>query len=253
MHSSNILKATDFEYWRLKNECATKCDFSGFCPHYIVQDRVGIVSLCLEDGILNTGYAVLALTTAFYDLMRARGEEFYDYPQHFALLGANDQGIATHAGRLPVDDATIGGVWGGLDVWPDSNWIAAPETASGMLRKVFELQISRLFWPENLRAGQDEVTFPTYVRKLLKARLKTVYTYNAMAPNVEIRVTQSVEDLVRKSSARLPGVEGSAQGPAGARRVEQAADNGFLCVQRYRQVSADQFLQGPQFASMWID
>ena len=253
MHTSKVLRAIDFQYWRLDKDGATKSDLNGFCPDYHAQDRIGIISPYLEDGILNTGHAILALTTAFYDVMRSRGEDFYDYPQHFALLGAAKEGIKSRGGRLPTDDATIGAAWGGLDVWPDSNWITAPETASGMLRKVFELQINRLFWPENLKAGQDEAAFSAYVRKLLKARLKIVYTYNATDPNVEIRVAQPVEDLVQKSVAHLPGVEGSSQSPAGARRVMRPADDGVLYVERYRQVSAYEFLQDPQFASIWID
>ena len=128
----------------------------------------------------------------------------------------------------------------------------------GGLRRAFmrEAEYQRsvaLFWPENLKAGQKETPLPSYVRKLLKARLRVVYYYNTAAPDVEIHVTQPVEDMVQKSIARLPGVDGSAQGPAGSRGVMHPADNGFLCIERYRQVSVDEFLQDPRFASMWID
>jgi hypothetical protein len=249
MHTSKVLRATDFKYWRLHEGDAVQTDLRNFSPGYHVQDRIAIVSPSLEDGVLNAGYAILALTTAFYGVMRARGEDFYDYPQHFALLGADEEGINTGAGRLPIDDETIGAVWGGLDVWPDSNWIPARETVSGMLRKVFDLQINRLFWPENLATDEDQSTFPIYVRKLLKARLKTVYYYNTATPNVEIRVTQPAEDTVQKSIARLPAIEGS-EAPL---RVTQPANDGLFCAERFRQVSAGEFLQDPRFASMWAD
>ncbi len=38
--------------------------------------------------------------TAFYDCMRLRGREFFDYPQHFAFVG--DDTNATHP--LPAED-----------------------------------------------------------------------------------------------------------------------------------------------------
>jgi hypothetical protein len=231
----------------LHEDGAAQTDLSSFCPDYHVQDRIGIVSPNMDDGVLNTGHAILALTTAFYDVMRSRGEDFYDYPQHFALLGADAEGVHTRVGRLPADDEIIGTVWGGLDVWPESNWIPAPEIASGMLRKVFDLQINRLFWPEDMKAGQGEISFPSYVRKLLRARLKTVYYYKTAAPNMELRVSQVVEDSLQKSISRLPAVEGSEM----PQRVMQPAEDGLICVERYRQVSADDFLQDPQFAGMW--
>jgi hypothetical protein len=233
----------------------------------------------LGDGIRNTGHAVLALTTAFYDVMRSWGDDFFDYPQHLALLGADEkgfktraghrsldndffdnaqhsallgadeEGMKTRAGRLALDDEIVGAAWGGLDVWPDSNWIPAPDTASGMLRKVFDLQINRLFWPENLKSGPDETAFPSYVRKLLTARLKTVYYYATTTPNLEVHVTQTVEDIVQKCIARLP----AAGAPGVPRRVIDSADDGLLCVERFRQVGADEFLHDPQFASLWAD
>jgi len=135
------------------------------------------VSPCLADGIRYTGYALLALTTAFYDLLRARAVDFFDYPHHFAFLDINHAGVRTHAGRLVLDHAAIGSPWGGLDVWPGSNWIVGPGSASGMLKKVFDWQISCLFWPEDLCTGSDEPRFPSYIRRLLSTQLKTVYYY----------------------------------------------------------------------------
>jgi hypothetical protein len=70
----------------------------------------------LEEGVLQTGYALLALTTAFYDVLRARTAEFFDYPHHFALLDVNDAGVRTRAGRLPLPQAALGSPWGALDV-----------------------------------------------------------------------------------------------------------------------------------------
>src|SRR4051794_7821369 len=87
MHTSTRLCAGDFHYWRQAPTGAQAVHFAAFCPNYHYQDRVGVVSLALEQGVLETSYAILALTTAFYDCLRASHEHFFDYPQHFAFVG----------------------------------------------------------------------------------------------------------------------------------------------------------------------
>ena len=150
MHTSQALRSSHFEYQR--PESGKRVAFSAFCADYHDQDRVGVVSPQLEDGILHTAYALLALTTAFYDVQRASGSDFFIYPQHFAVIGQDpsepsptrDQtdradriGIASCAGRLDLtlDEAGIGGAWAWLDVWPASNWFTAPVTPAQQCSK----------------------------------------------------------------------------------------------------------------------
>src|SRR5690606_9756161 len=111
-------------------------------------DRVGVVSLCLEDGVIHTGRALLALTTAFYDCHRARGGELFDYPQHFAFVGADETGIRTRTGSVP-DAPSLWDAWSWLDVWPAHKWVATPPTATALLGRVSDYQINRLFWPQD--------------------------------------------------------------------------------------------------------
>src|SRR5687768_2655344 len=85
MHTSTRLCAGDFHFWRQEAQDGkeinteinivinTEVDFALFSPNYHEQDRIGVVSLGLEDGVLHTSYALLAFTTAFYDRLRARG------------------------------------------------------------------------------------------------------------------------------------------------------------------------------------
>ena len=53
MHTSKLLKSSDFQYWRLTQEERINVDFEGFCPDYHELDRVGVISPCLEDGVLS--------------------------------------------------------------------------------------------------------------------------------------------------------------------------------------------------------
>ncbi len=261
MHTSQALRSSHFEYRR--PDAGGRVAFNAFCAGYHDQDRVGVVSPHLEDGVLHTAYALLALTTAFYDVQRAGGSDFFVYPQHFAFIGedsstisaaraengrADGVGIATRAGRLDLtlDEAGIGGAWAWLDVWPKSNWFTAPLTPAAMLQKVFDLHINRLFWPHNftpeLRQEQEtengedaHSALPDYARRILQTRLKSVYYYNTSAPTVEICAAQPAVDIVQFSLERLPEAvrQTLAQAPQPSRPPGQES---------YRQVDVDDFL-----------
>lgn len=226
MHTSKLLKSSDFQYWQLTENKRISVDFNGFCPDYHELDRVGVISPCIEDGILYTGDVLLALTTAFYDVLRARETDFFDYPQHFAFIGASEDTVHARGDRLPMD--RIGAGWGNLDVWPDSKWIPTQGSATAMLKKVHDFQINRLFLPHGFKPGSDEFQLPSYARNMLGTRLKAVYYYNAPSPNVEIRGSQQVADLVQKSLAEFPSANSEVDFPA---------------VGRYQQVSVDDFLE----------
>ena len=231
MHTSKLLKASDFQYWQLTEDKRIRVDFEGFCSDYHELDRVGVISPYIEDGILYTGDALLALTTAFYDVLRSRETDFFDYPQHFAFIGASKDTIHTRGELLPMD--RIGTGWGNLDVWPNSKWIATPRSATGMLKKVFDFQINRLFLPHNFKLDFDEPLLPAYARKMLSTRLKAVYYYNTPVPNVEIRASQQVADLIQRSIADLPNAESE---------VEHPAQGNFPYIGCYQQVNVDDFL-----------
>ena len=241
MHTSKLLRSSDFQYWRLTEDERISLDFEGFCPDYHELDRVGVISPCLEDGVLYTGDALLALTTAFYDALRSRTTDFFDYPQHFAFIGASEGAVHTRGERLPIDRAGTG--WGNLDVWPDSKWIATPRGVTEMLKKVFDFQINRLFLPHDFKPGSDESPLPAYARKMLGTRLKAVYYYNTPVPNVEICASQQVADLVQKSIAQLPNAESASKGQMQGHKAEHPAQNNFPSVEWYRQVSIDDFLE----------
>jgi len=240
MHTSHVLTSHDFQYWRQQQGAFVQVDFAACFPAYHRADRIGVVSPHLEDGVLHTSYALLAATTAFYDELRALGGEFFDYPHHFAFCDVNAEGVATQGGRVPLDPTPFG-PWSGLDVWPESQWIQASGRVDSMLYHVFARQINCLFWPEFFMPTTADEPLPIYVRPLLNARLKTVYYYGTAHPDVEIRVNDTVADLVRdKSLDRLPeSVRHAALAPSVA---TPPGDSPFPYVERYRRVSVDAFL-----------
>ena len=241
MHTTKVLRSVDFSYEHVaSNGQHTPVDFAAFCPQYHVQDRIGVVVPRLDTGVYETGYALLALTTAFYDVLRQHTASFFDYPHHFAFLDVNEDGVATHGRRIPLALETLGGPWGALDVWPESNWILASGTVAGMLKKVFDWQINRLFWPEDFLPSPGAAAFPDYVRKILRSRLKTVYYYNTAHPTLGIRVTPSVEELLQRSIARLPEVPGETTPVASD--MTSGRDTSFPYGRCYRQVPVQDFM-----------
>jgi len=225
MHTSGMLKATDFRYrW---SDSGKPADFGAFCPDYHENDRLAVVCTCLEDSVLHTGYGLLAVATAFYDVLRERGGDFFDYPRHFAFIDPNEQEVGPHGERVNLADP-----WSNLDVWPESQCVEAPGTAMEMLRKVFEFQINRVFWPEGLapetEAG-DEL-LPAYARRLLASRLKSVHYYASTASTLEIHAGPPAVDLVRGS---LHCSKHGEDQPSGL-------ENNFV---GYRQVTVDGFLK----------
>lgn len=212
MHTSTRLCADDFQVWRHSPTGIEQVDFATFCPGYHELDRVGVVSPTLEAGVYETSYALLALTTAFYDSLRTRGIDFFDYPQHFAFVGAEHDALRTGSGPLSLDTPKLWDAWSWLDVWPANKWIPTPLTATAMIQRVFDYQINRLFWPRSLRPSANEPALPTYVWQMLGTRLKTVYYYGAgqqvhTAPQnipIELRLSISAGELVQESIGRLP-------------------------------------------------
>ncbi|MBV7338239.1 hypothetical protein KFU94_60445 [Chloroflexi bacterium TSY] len=203
MHTSTRLEANDFAYWRVTQKDRSPLSFGEFCTDYHQLDRIGVVSPALEDGVFHVGRALLALTTAFYDSHRSRGGEFFDYPQHFAFVGANDVDTYTQSSQL-------WGAWGWLDVWPANKWITATPNATSMLKCVFDYQINRLFWPQNLWPAPGEELLPDYAYQMLDTRLKAIYSYSptahldATVPTLEVYGSPAVETLLQESIERLP-------------------------------------------------
>ena len=220
MHTSSRLSAGDFTYRQQQASGWVEAGFDDFCPNYEQGERVGVVNQRLEDGVLQVGCALLAMTTAFYDELRRQPGPFFNYPQHFAFLAAGADGFYTRQGPKALQQADLGGPWGNLDVWPESQWIECGDRVADMLGRVGAFQITRLFWPAAWRPDGDEKPLPSYWAKLLRARLKGVYYYGGAEPTVEIAAGPPVVELVTGSAARLPAPAAPPVGVEGHQVVE---------------------------------
>jgi hypothetical protein len=202
-----MLTSTDYAFERMNGAESVPAEFSDFCADYHPQDRIGVVSPVMDDGVYGCAGALLACTTAYYDTKRHRNDGFFDYPQHFCVLDMDEDGVNTRQGRRKLDWQTIGSPWGNLDVWPSCKWHGAAGGAAGMLQKVMDLQIDRLFWPERFAPArpQGAARLPKYVGMMLRTHLKQVYYYATDRPTIRVRGSSVVADLARNSIERLPG------------------------------------------------
>ena len=114
-----------------------------------------------------------------------------------------------------------------------------------MLKKIFDWQINRLFWPEDFMPSSNEADFPDYMRKILKTRLKTVYYYNTSHPTLELRVSQPVAALLQRSIARLPQAPNGLEA-APAPDTALSCDTDFPYTGGYRHVRVQDFLTAMQ-------
>src|SRR5687767_15407886 len=96
MHSSRELRSSSFEI-EVGGVAATLEElFEGFGE----QDRLGVV-MTRPCGAVGASALITATITAFYDIHRTRGDEFFVYPDYYLF----------HVGRPLGDHAR-------LDVWP---------------------------------------------------------------------------------------------------------------------------------------
>ena len=122
MHSSRELRSSSFAV-RVDGRPARLEDlFEGFGE----QDRLGVV-MSRPCGAVGASALIAATITAFYDLHRARGEDFFVYPDYYIF----------HVGRPLGDHAR-------LDVWPRRKEVVVREEPQAILEAIDDRAISRL-------------------------------------------------------------------------------------------------------------
>ena len=131
MHSSRELRSSSFEV-RLDGRPAGIPDlFEGFGE----SDRLGLV-MSSPCGAVGASTLIAATITAFYDFHRARGEEFFVYPDYYLF----------HVGRPLGDHAR-------LDVWPRRKEVVVGEEPQAILEAIDDRGITRLVVEDGEPAG----------------------------------------------------------------------------------------------------
>ena len=185
MHSSRELRSSSFDI-RVDGRPARLEDvFEGFGE----QDRLGVV-MSRPCGAVGASALITATITAFYDLHRARGADFFVYPDYYLF----------HLGRPLGDHAR-------LDVWPRRKEVVVGEDAQAILEAIDDRAISRLVVEDG---EADEAVLDDEVVASARGRIRTCLAYAAGGrvrdADVEItgnKVTEGYVKAIRDPERRI--------------------------------------------------
>jgi hypothetical protein len=154
MHSSRELSSSSFEARVGGRSAGIPELFEGFGE----QDRLGVV-MSRPCGAVGASTLITATITAFYDFHRARGEEFFVYPDYYLF----------HVGRPLGDHAR-------LDVWPRRKEVVVGEEPQAILEAIDDRGITRLVVEDGAPA---EAELDAEVVASARGRTRTCLAYSA--------------------------------------------------------------------------
>jgi hypothetical protein len=197
VHSARELRSSAFDI-RVDGRAATLVElFEGFDE----RDRLGVVIRRAGGGLGASG-VITAAVTAFYDLQRARGPDFFIYPDYYLF----------HVGRRFGDHSR-------LDIWPDHKEVVVGEGAEELLEAINDRGITRLL-VEDGEPGEAE--FEAEELASARARIATCLAYSATGrvtdadvrvggnPVVEGYVNTTLDPDTRIADLRAKGADARA-------------------------------------------
>jgi hypothetical protein len=222
MHSSRELRSSSFEITVGGREVRLVDLFDGFGEH----DRLGLV-IRRPCGGVGASALITATITAFYDIHRARGPDFFIYPDYFLF----------HVGRPLGDHAR-------LDIWPSRKEVVVPEDPERVLEAINDRAITRLVVEDG---EPGEPAFEPEALASARARIATclVYSASGRVRDADVRiasnpVSEGYVGAVLDPEARLGEVA-----PEERRRIKRAREDlveGEVPVETYRRIALDEAL-----------
>jgi hypothetical protein len=205
MHSSRELRSSSFEVRVDGRPAGIRDLFEGFGE----QDRLGVVmrSPC---GAVGASALITATITAFYDFHRARGEDFFVYPDYYLF----------HVGRPLGDHAR-------LDVWPRRKEVVVGEAAQEILEAIDDRAITRLVVEHGAPAPPD---LEAEAVASARGRIRTCLAYSPAGrvedADVEIAsnpVTEGYVEAILDPETRIERLRAEADAaPASAPQADAA-------------------------------
>jgi hypothetical protein len=168
VHSARELRSSAFEIEVDGRVVGLPDLFQGFGE----QDRLGVI-IGRPGGGLGASALITAAITAFYDLQRARGPDFFIYPDYYLF----------HVGK-PFGDHSR------LDIWPAHKEVVVAAEAQEVLRAVNDRAITRLLVedgePSDPELGVEELASA-------RARIATCLAYSptGRVTDADLRVTSN--------------------------------------------------------------
>ena len=208
MHSSRELRSSSFDI-RVDGRPSRLDElFEGFGE----QDRLGVV-MRHPCGAVGASALITATITAFYDLQRARGPDFFVYPDYYLF----------HVGRPLGDHAR-------LDIWPRRKEVVVDADPQRILEAIDDRAITRLLVEEG---EPSESALDREAVASARARIRTCLAYSptgrVRGADVRVagnRVTEGYVEAILDPETRLAKLRAELEedgAPAGALAARIAA------------------------------
>lgn len=219
MHSSRELRSAAFDV-RIGGEPAALGDvLDGFTA----ADRVGVVAR-RSCAVVGASALLLAAITAFYDVQREGGEEFFVYPDYFVF----------HVGHRH-------GRHNRLDIWPPHKEVVVADEPEELLRAINDRAVTRLVVEEGVPGDGG---FARETLASARARVRTAIAYSATGRVRDGDVEIGSNDVVETYVAGV--LEQSEEVPAAERERIAAARRGLVedgrTVETYRRIGLEEAL-----------
>jgi hypothetical protein len=176
-------------------------------PSFGEHDRLGIV-LRQPCGAVGASALIAATITAFYDIQRSRGSDFFIYPDYYLF----------HVGGPLGDHAR-------LDIWPRRKEVVVDDDPERILEAIDDRAITRLV-VEDGRPRRRELDAEALASA--RARIATCLAYSASGrvEGADVRieaneVTEGYVDAILDPEARMERLR--AEGRDGAARADSIA------------------------------
>jgi hypothetical protein len=219
VHSSRELRSSAF----LVSVDGVDGTISAVFPDFVAADRVGVV-VRRPCGVVGASALLMCAVTAFYDAQRARGEDFFIYPDYFVF----------HVGRQL-------GSHNRLDIWPPHKEVVVADEPEEVLRAINDRGITRLVVEDG---APGEGAFAPETLASARARIVTAVVYSANGRTLDADVSIASNDVTETYVAGV--LEQSRDVSAGERDRIFAARahlfDGGRPVETYRRVDVDEAL-----------
>lgn len=217
MHTTKNLASSAFAITIEGRDSALTDVFPGFGE----RDRLGVV-VRQPCGGVGASTLILAAVTAFYDIQRARTDDFFVYPDYFLF----------HVGQ-PLGDHKM------LDIWPEHKEVVVAKDPEEILRAINDRAITRLL------VEDVELADPTFERETVAStNVLTALAYSARGrvSDADVRVagnsvTESYVSAALDQSEEIdPKVRADIQ-----ESRENLTENG-VPTETYRRLGVDEAL-----------
>src|SRR5215211_7621596 len=185
MHSSRELRSSSFEIEVGGVSAPLDELFEGFDE----LDRLGVV-LTRPCGAVGASALITATITAFYDIQRAHGPDFFVYPDYYLF----------HVGR-PLGDH------GRFDIWPRHKEVVVPAGADPLLEAINDRAVTRLVVEDD--AAGEPPSDPGALASA-RARIETCLAYSpsGRVEDADVRiagnpVTEGYVEAILDPEARI--------------------------------------------------